>query len=141
MNHSSYTPEAKAAPWPGNSQFDVGDYARTTSIMRNRVIRNTYALLALTLLFSAAVATASTVLKLPAPGIIVTLVGYFGLLFAVHKLQNSAWALPAVFGLAGFMGYTLGPILTRYSGLANGGEVIGMAFGATAVTFWPWPRP
>ncbi|MBP8019078.1 MAG: Bax inhibitor-1/YccA family protein [Hylemonella sp.] len=135
MNHSSYTPEAKAAPWPGNSQFDVGDYARTTSIMRNRVIRNTYALLALTLLFSAAVATASTVLKLPAPGIIVTLVGYFGLLFAVHKLQNSAWALPAVFGLAGFMGYTLGPILTRYSGLANGGEVIGMAFGATAVTF------
>jgi modulator of FtsH protease len=57
-------------------------------------------------------------------------------LYAVHKLQNSAWALAAVFGLTGFMGYTLGPILTRYSGLPNGGEVIGMALGATGVTFF-----
>ena len=89
----------------------------------------------MTLLFSAAVAIVSTTMKLPAPGILITLVGYFGLLFAVHKLQNSGWAVPAVFGLTGFMGYTLGPILTRYSGLPNGGEVIGMALGATAVTF------
>jgi modulator of FtsH protease len=100
-----------------------------------RVLRNTYALLSLTLLFSAGVAAVSSSFKLPNPGLVVTLVGYFGLLFAVHKLQNSAWSLVAVFGLTGFMGYTLGPILSRYSGLPNGGEIIGMAFGATAVTF------
>jgi modulator of FtsH protease len=59
-----------------------------------RVLRNTYALLAMTLLFSAGVAVATLTLQLPAPGLIITLVGYFGLLFAVHKLQNSGWALP-----------------------------------------------
>ena len=49
----------------------------------SRALRNTYALLAVTLLFSAAVAAASLTLKLPAPGIILTLAGYFGLLFAI----------------------------------------------------------
>ena len=135
MNRFSSKPETKAIHWSDNQAFNNGDYVQAESALQNRVVRNTYALLAMTLLFSAAVATASTTLKLPSPGIIVTLVGYFGLLFAVHKLQNSAWALPAVFGLTGFMGYTLGPILTRYSGLPNGGEIIGMALGATAVTF------
>lgn len=135
MNRFSFKSEPKAIPWSDNQALNAGDYVQAESALQNRVVRNTYALLAMTLLFSAAVATASTAMKLPSPGIIVTLVGYFGLLYAVHKLQNSAWALPAVFGLTGFMGYTLGPILTRYSGLPNGGEVIGMALGATAVTF------
>jgi len=62
-------------------------------------------------------------------------VGYFGLLFAVHKLQNSGWALPAVFALTGFMGYTLGPILTHTLGLPGGGQTIVAALGATGATF------
>ena len=86
-----------------------------------RVLRNTYALLAMTLLFSAGVAVTTLTLQLPAPGLILTLVGYFGLLFAVFKLQNSAWALPAVFALTGFMGYTLGPLLTHSLALAATG--------------------
>ena len=109
---------------------------QTSPALHNRVVRNTYALLAMTLFFSAAVAMAAVALQVPSPGIVMTLVGYFGLLFAIHKLQTSAWSLLAVFGLTGFMGYTLGPILTRYSGLPNGGEVIGMALGATGVTFF-----
>ena len=79
----------------------------------SRVLRNTYALLAMTLLFSAGVAATSLTLKLPAPGIVLTLAGYFGLLFAVYKRKNSGWALPAVFALTGFMGYTLGPVLSQ----------------------------
>ena len=59
----------------------------------NRVIRNTYLLLSLTLLFSAVTAGASVALNLPHPGIIITLVGYFGLLFAIHKMQNSGAAV------------------------------------------------
>jgi modulator of FtsH protease len=55
-----------------------------------RVLRNTYALLAMTLLFSAAVASTAVALQWRSPGMILTLVGYFGLLFAVHKMQNSA---------------------------------------------------
>ena len=101
----------------------------------NKVLRNTYALLAMTLLFSAAVATASVNFQWPAPGIILTLVGYFGLLFMVYKLQNSAWALPAVFALTGFMGYTLGPMLTHSLNLPGGGQTVSLALAATGATF------
>jgi len=100
-----------------------------------RVLRNTYALLALTLLFSAGVAATTLALKLPAPGLVLTLVGYFGLLFAVHKLRNSGWALLAVFALTGFMGYTLGPLLARSLALPGGGQVVMMALAATGATF------
>lgn len=100
-----------------------------------RVLRNTYALLAMTLLFSAGVAVATLTLRLPSPGLIITLVGYFGLLFAVHKLQNSAWALPAVFSLTGFMGYTLGPLLTHSLALPGGTQTVVLALAATGATF------
>lgn len=100
-----------------------------------RVLRNTYALLAMTLLFSAGVAVATLTFELPAPGLIVTLVGYFGLLFAVYKLQNSAWALPAVFALTGFMGYTLGPLLSQTLAMANGAQTVTLALAATGATF------
>ena len=101
----------------------------------NKVIRNTYLLLSLTLAFAAVVAGVAVALKLPHPGILLTLVGYFGLLFAVHKLKDSGLGILAVFGLTGFMGYTLGPIISRYLGLPNGGEVVMQALGATAVLF------
>ncbi len=100
-----------------------------------RVLRNTYALLSLTLLFAAGVAATSVSLGLPAPGLILTLVGYFGLLFAVYKLKNSGWALPAVFALTGFMGYTLGPVLSRTLSLPGGATTIAMALGATGAIF------
>lgn len=101
----------------------------------NKVIRNTYLLLSLTLAFAAVVAGVAVALKLPHPGILLTLVGYFGLLFAVHKLKDSGLGILAVFGLTGFMGYTLGLIVSRYLGLPNGGEVVMQALGATAVLF------
>ena len=106
-----------------------------TPAQTTRVLKNTYALLSLTLLFSAGVAAATVANGWPAPGLVITLVGYFGLLFAVHKLQNSGWALPAVFALTGFMGYTLGPILTHTLGLPGGGQTIVAALGATGATF------
>ena len=101
----------------------------------NKLIRNTYLLLSLTLLFSALTATVSVVLNLPHPGLILTLVGYFGLLFLTYKLKNSVWGLAAVFALTGFMGLTLGPIISAYLGLPNGGQVVAMAFGGTAAIF------
>ncbi|MEN9689477.1 MAG: hypothetical protein RI998_1474 [Pseudomonadota bacterium] len=100
-----------------------------------RVLRNTYALLAMTLIFSAAVASMAVTMKWPAPGLVLTLVAYFGLLFAVHKLQNSAWALPVVFALTGFMGYSLGPILSHYLAVPGGAQTISLALGSTGVTF------
>ena len=101
-----------------------------------RVLRNTYLLLSGTLLFSAACAAGTMALGLPYPGVLVTLVGYFGLLFAVQKLRNSAWSIALVFALTGFMGYTLGPILSLYmKAIPNGGSVIASALAITGVTF------
>lgn len=107
----------------------------THSDQVKRVLRNTYALLAMTLLFSAGVAVLTLTLQLPAPGLVLTLVGYFGLLFAVFKLQNSGWALPAVFALTGFMGYTLGPLLTHSLALPGGAQTVTLALAATGTTF------
>jgi modulator of FtsH protease len=108
----------------------------TESILAtNKVIRNTYLLLSMTLVFSAVVAGISVALKLPHPGIILTLVGFFGLLFGITKMRDSAMAIPLVFVLTGFMGYTLGPVINRYLGMPNGGEIVMQAMGATAVIF------
>lgn len=101
----------------------------------NRVLRNTYALLSATLLFSALTAGTSMALGLPHPGILITLVGYFGLLFLITKYRNRDISVLFVFALTGFMGYTLGPILSAYLSIPNGSQVISMAFGTTAVAF------
>ena len=101
----------------------------------NKVIRNTYMLLSMTLLFAAMTAAASVALRLPHPGILITLVGYFGLLFAISKFKNSGAGVALVFALTGFMGYTLGPIISHYLGLPNGGQTVMMAMGGTAAIF------
>lgn len=106
-----------------------------STLATHKVLRNTYALLSLTLLFSAAIAATAVALRLPAPGLVITLVGYFGLLFLVHKVQNSAAAIPAVFALTGFMGYTLGPMLSAHLALPGGAQTIALALGATGATF------
>ena len=111
------------------------DTTAATPLPANRVLKNTYWLLALTLAFSAATAATSAALKLPHPGIMLTLIGYFGLLFLTFRLRNSAWGLAAIFALTGFMGYTLGPIVSRYLAMPNGHQVVMMAMGSTAAIF------
>ncbi len=89
-------------------------------LQTNKVLRNTYALLSLTLLFSAVTAGVAATLNLPHPGIVLTLVGYFGLLFLTTNFRNSSNGLLSVFALTGFMGYTLGPIINAYLSMNNG---------------------
>jgi len=101
----------------------------------NKVLRNTYALLSLTLLFSAMTAGGSLLLQLPHPGIIISLVGFVGLYFLTAKLRNSVWGLPAVFALTGFMGYTLGPIVGHYLAMPGGGSIVMNAMGMTGIIF------
>lgn len=125
MNTRTPRPQAIALPHGGAESI----------LASNRLIRNTYLLLSMTLAFSAVTAGVSIALKLPHPGILLTLAGFFGLLFAVHKLKNSGWGILAVFALTGFMGYTLGPVINRYLGLPNGNEIVMQAMGATAAIF------
>ncbi len=118
-------------------RLQVGTVQAQESVLAtNKVLRNTYLLLAMTLLFSAFTAGMSMMMNLPHPGVVITLVGYFGLLFLTNKLRNSAMGVVCVFALTGFMGMTLGPILNAYlEFLPNGAELIMTAFGATGVIF------
>lgn len=108
---------------------------RDSALETNKVLRNTYSLLAMTLAFSAVVAGITGMLNLPHPGILITLVGFYGLLFAVHKTANSAMGLVMVFALTGFMGYTIGPILNMVVA-AGGADIIMLAMGGTAAIFF-----
>lgn len=111
------------------------EQSTAVSTETNAVLRNTYGLLALTLAFSGVVAYFSQQMNMPHPGMMLTLVGFYGLFFLTMKLRNSGWGLLTTFALTGFMGYTLGPILNMYLGLPNGGSVISSAFAMTAFVF------
>jgi len=102
----------------------------------NKLIKNTYILLSLTLLFSALTAGIAMAVNMPFMGPLVTLGGYFGLLFLTTKLRNSAWGLLSIFAFTGFMGLTLGPLLNAYiHTFSNGTELVMTALGGTGVIF------
>ncbi len=105
-------------------------------IEMNRVLKNTYLLLSLTLIFSGITAAVSMAMNFPPMGLIITIVGYFGLLFLTNKFRNSALGLVFVFALTGFMGLTLGPILDFYmTNLSNGSQIVATALGGTGAIF------
>lgn len=118
-----------------NPYSGAGVQTGRLTLATNKLIRNTYTLLSLTLAFSAVTAGIAMRLNLPYPGILITLGGYFGLLFLTSYLRNSAWGLAAVFAFTGFLGYTLGPILNLYLALPNGGQVVMTALGGTGAIF------
>jgi modulator of FtsH protease len=109
--------------------------AGTSASAGNKVLRNTYMLLSMTLLFSGLTAGISMAFNLPHPGILLTLGGYFGLLFLTTKFRDSAIGLACVFALTGFMGYTLGPIINAYLSMSNGPQLVMTAMGATGAIF------
>lgn len=120
---------------PLNRDAQTVAYADSRNIAGHKVLRNTYMLLSMTLLFSAITAGLSVAYSLPSINVIVTIVVYLGLLFLTTKLRNSAWGILSVFALTGFMGLTLGPIITRYLGMPGGSGIVMNAMGLTAVIF------
>ncbi len=118
-----------------NRMANTATRVQPSVLATNKVVRNTYILLSMTLLFSALTAGVSMALKLPYPGMLITLGGYFGLLFLTTRFRNSSLGLVFVFALTGFMGYTLGPILNMYASLPNGDQIIMTALGGTGVIF------
>ena len=87
--------------------------ATAPAIEINKVLRNTYMLLGMTLAFSALMAYAAMVVNAPYLGLW-TLLGWFGLLYAVHKTANSSWGIFWVFAFTGFLGFTIGPVIEFY---------------------------
>jgi modulator of FtsH protease len=115
-------------------QIQFASNARESALATNKLMRNTYALLSMTLLFSGAMAGIAIVTN-AAPMGLLGLVGMFALLFILQAARNSVWSLPLVFAFTGFMGYSLGPIVNYYLGMAGGGQIVATAMSMTGIIF------
>lgn len=108
----------------------------TSALATNKLIKNTYTLLSMTLLFSALMAGLSMAMNMPP---MVNLIAFGGAIvliwFVLPRTANSTAGIFVVFGLTGLMGFGLGPILNMYMQLANGGQIISTALGGTGVIF------
>ncbi len=106
------------------------------AVSTNKVLKNTYMLLGMTLAFSAVTASVAMAAGLsPMTGFVLMLVG-FGLLFVVNRMADSAKGLPAIFAFTGVMGAALGPTLNYYVALPGGPGLIMQALGGTALVFF-----
>lgn len=108
----------------------------TSALSVNKVVKNTYMLLSVTLFFSAIMAAVSVVTQMPPMTYLLSIGGAFLLMWLVlPKTANSSAGLVTVFAITGLMGFGLGPILTHYLSLPNGPQIVATAFGGTGVIF------
>jgi len=119
-----------------DSQFSSRNITRESALSTNKVLRNTYALLSVTLIFSALMALVSTMVN---TGYGISLACSFGALaliwFVLPRTANSAAGIAVVFAFTGLLGFGLGPLLNHYLSLANGSQLIATAMGGTAIIF------
>ncbi|MFY8273384.1 Bax inhibitor-1/YccA family protein [Pseudoalteromonas sp. SSDWG2] len=107
-----------------------------STIETNKVLKNTYFLLAMTLAFSAVTAGISMAINPPFfTGLICSLVA-FGMLFIINKKAETASGVLWVFAFTGVLGFGLGPLLNHYVAMANGPMLIMQALGSTALIFF-----
>ena len=110
--------------------------AETSALETNKVLRQTYMLLSMTLLFSAGMAGLSMAMNMPPMTYLVSVGIAFLLLWLVlPRTANSAAGIGVVFAFTGLMGFGLGPILNMYLAIPNGGQVVMTALGGTGVIF------
>ena len=108
--------------------------SRTSAISTNRVLRNTYMLLSMTLLFSASMAAVAMAMNAPYMGFIPLLVS-FALILAISKFKNSGWGIVLVFAFTGILGFALGPVLNHYMASQAGSQTVVTAAGLTGIIF------
>ena len=109
---------------------------REAVVATNKVIRNTYILLSMTLLFSALMAAVSVAMAVPPVAYLLSTVGALGLLwFVLPRTAQSEKGLITVFAVTGLLGFGLGPVLSMYLSLPNGPQIVSTAFGGTAIIF------
>ena len=102
----------------------------------NKVLRNTYTLLSMTLLFSALTAGLSTVMGVGGGASLLSFgMAFVLMLFVLPRMANSTGGIFAVFGITGLLGFSLGPMLNHYLSLPGGSQIVAMAFGGTGVIF------
>ncbi len=119
-----------------NGLYRTDSMGIESALSTNKVLKNTYMLLGMTLLFSAVTAGISMAMGLGhGMALILTLVG-FGLLFVVNRLADSSKGLLAIFAFAGVMGASIGPMLNYYLAMPGGHALVMQALGGTAIVFF-----
>ena len=112
------------------------------AVERNKVLRNTYMMLALSMIptvvgaFVGMSINFSFLATSPIMGALLMFGAMMGLMFAVSALRNSAWGVVALLGFTFVAGVFLGPLLQVALNLRNGSELIGMAAGGTGIIFF-----
>ena len=120
---------------PQATAYNTG-FGTESLLNSNKVLKNTYMLLGMTLAFSAVTAGIAIAINLSQmTALILTFVG-FGLLFVVNRMADSAKGLPAIFAFTGVMGAALGPTLSFYLSLSGGPSIVMQALGGTAMVFF-----
>ena len=110
--------------------------ASTSALEVNKVLRNTYMLLGITLVFSALTAGISMAVGIGhGAGLIMSLVALGLIWFVLPRTANSSSGLVVVFAFTGLIGASLGPILNHYLAFTNGGSIVLQALGGTALIF------
>ncbi len=103
-------------------------------ISTNKVLRNTYLLLSMTLLFSAAMAGVAMAINAPYLGWMPLIVA-FALLFVISKMRNSVWGIVLVFAFTGLLGFSIGPVVNMYMQTAAGTQTVVTALTLTGMIF------
>ena len=118
------------------SLYNMNTASMDSVLSTNKVLKNTYMLLGMTLAFSAVCAGISMAMGLPhGAALILSLVG-FGLLFVVNKMADSSKGLLAIFAFTGVMGASIGPMLNYYMSMPGGPALVMQALGGTALVFF-----
>ena len=102
----------------------------------NKVLKNTYLLLSMTLLFSSVTAGLTMAMGLGHGAALILMLVGFGLLFVVHRMADTSKGLLAIFAFTGVMGAALGPMLNYYLAMPNGPALVMQALGGTALVFF-----
>ena len=106
-------------------------------VATHKVLRNTYLLLSLTFMFSALMAYIACISGARPMNPFLMIIGVYGLMFLTQALRNSVLGLVSVFAFTGFLGYTLGPVLSYYLvSFSNGPQLIATALGGTGIIFF-----
>jgi len=118
------------------STYDINTVGMESVVSTNKVLKNTYLLLGMTLAFSAVTAGISMAIGLPQGAALILMLVGFGLLFVVNRMADSSKGLLAIFAFTGVMGASLGPMLNYYLSMPGGPALVMQALGGTALVFF-----
>jgi modulator of FtsH protease len=116
--------------------YSVGSIGIESALSTNKVLKNTYMLLGMTLVFSAVTAGIAMAMGLSQGMAMIFMLMGFGLLFVVHKMADTSKGILAIFAFSGVMGASIGPMLNHYLAMTGGPALVMQALGGTAVVFF-----